>query len=378
MRMIRSFLPVGQGAFYCEQFDGLLPNGEILNVVYDCGSSTDVKLVEAEIKAIFDKDETIHAVFISHLHNDHVNGLEYLLNHCDVKNIFFPLMNEDEKNIVLVSNLINGVKENDFVNTFVVNPRRALNSIDSGKMQTELYPILPYEEDVRYDRFNQAYGESIRSGINVNSIITRATSKVLNDWYYIPFNFKNKERTNLLKERLKIAFGFEFEGLQDLPNLWNENNDNRKKIKKAYQEIDGNHNTNSMTLFSGPIQHGGYQVAQPNNFCRHYCKYCIKPSGCLYTGDYDASKKQQFEDLKDMYLKQWNQIGCLQIPHHGSNHNYNSCFSTLNSFFVISAGRSNKYRHPHSKVIKNLMFNNRYPFIVTEDCGSAVHLVVNY
>lgn len=378
MRMIRSFLPVGQGAFYCEQFDGLLSNNKKVNIVYDCGSSTDVKWVEAEIRAIFDKDEIIHAVFISHLHNDHINGLKYLLKYCNVKNIFFPLMNEDEKNIVLVSNLINGVKKDSFVNLFVDNPRHALDSIDLGESRPMLFPIIPYGEEVRYDVSNQLRAKPIYSGENVNGVIERTKIGLLKDWCYIPFNFKNKERTELLKEKLEIAFGFEFEGLRNLQNLWNENNDNKKKIKKAYQEIDGDHNTNSMTLFSGPIQHGGYQVAQPNNFCRHYCKYCIKPSGCLYTGDYDASKKQQFEDLKDMYLKQWNQIGCLQIPHHGSSHNYNSCFSTLNSFFVISVGRSNKYRHPHSKVIKNLMFNNRYPFIVTEDCGSAVHLVVNY
>ena len=108
------------------------------------------------------------------------------------------------------------------------------------------------------------------------------------------------------------------------------------------------------------------------------CISCVKPAGCLYTGDYDASGKQKWKSLKDGYLEQWDAIGCLQIPHHGSGHNYNSGFSTLNSFFVISAGRSNRYRHPHSKVVKKLMFNNRYPFIVTEDSASAVHLVVDY
>ena len=36
--MIRSFLPVGQGAFYTERFNNV--DGPI-NVVYDCGSYTD-------------------------------------------------------------------------------------------------------------------------------------------------------------------------------------------------------------------------------------------------------------------------------------------------------------------------------------------------
>ena len=36
--MIRSFLPVGQGAFYCEQFMWNFET-ERINIVYDCGSS---------------------------------------------------------------------------------------------------------------------------------------------------------------------------------------------------------------------------------------------------------------------------------------------------------------------------------------------------
>ena len=55
--MIRSFLPVGQGAFYCEQFMDDLKR-EWVNVVYDCGSSTNVKLVEEQIKNNFESERT--------------------------------------------------------------------------------------------------------------------------------------------------------------------------------------------------------------------------------------------------------------------------------------------------------------------------------
>lgn len=37
--MLRSFLPVGQGAFYLERFE---TNDGRINVVYDCGSLTEV------------------------------------------------------------------------------------------------------------------------------------------------------------------------------------------------------------------------------------------------------------------------------------------------------------------------------------------------
>ena len=87
MIMLRSFLPVGQGSFCLEQFK----NGENkINIVYDCGTSTKSFDINKEIRANFDKGEDILLVFISHLHEDHVNGLEYLLNYCNVKNIIFP------------------------------------------------------------------------------------------------------------------------------------------------------------------------------------------------------------------------------------------------------------------------------------------------
>lgn len=85
--MIRSFLPVGQGAFYCERFRDLLEDKSI-NMVYDCGSSNGKVVIEREIAKSFRKGETIHALFISHFHDDHINGIPFLMKHCNVENIY--------------------------------------------------------------------------------------------------------------------------------------------------------------------------------------------------------------------------------------------------------------------------------------------------
>ena len=51
--MIRRFLPVGQGALYYEHFESdETTTGEEINVVYDCGSSTGVKIVEDQILSL--------------------------------------------------------------------------------------------------------------------------------------------------------------------------------------------------------------------------------------------------------------------------------------------------------------------------------------
>lgn len=375
LQMMRSFLPVGQGAFYCEQFDGLLPCGEKINIVYDCGSSTDVKLVEEQIRVTFDRNETIHAVFISHLHDDHVNGLEYLLRYCNVKNIFFPLMYREDKTILTLNNLINGVEKDSFVNLFINNPYNALDNLHLSKSRPNLFKIA-YQEQVRDENITRDDIRLVEPGENVWDKILYG-SKMKNrvdDWLYIPFNFRHTDRIAFLQEALFKEFGY----IEDLNSFWVDSNVYTKdRIKEIYRKIPGGYNVNSMTLYSGPVRHHKRQIAHP--YYLHPCCfcYCSKPSGCLYTGDYDASGEQKIKSLKSSYYDLWENIGCLQIPHHGSRHNYNSEFSTLNSFFVISAGRSNRYRHPHSKVVKNLMFNNRYPFIVTEDSASAVYLVVD-
>ena len=88
--MIRTFHAIGQGAFYTEFFEDFI-------AVYDCGSNNNIDLIRKRINATFEEGTKIDAIFISHLHEDHVNGLEYLLDYCQVHRLFLPLLTNDEK-----------------------------------------------------------------------------------------------------------------------------------------------------------------------------------------------------------------------------------------------------------------------------------------
>lgn len=83
--MRRRFLPIGQGAFYVEQFFNhieYIPEGDDrINVVYDCGSLSGSNLLHKQIDVCFYHCKKIHALFLSHFDEDHVNGLEYMLTH---------------------------------------------------------------------------------------------------------------------------------------------------------------------------------------------------------------------------------------------------------------------------------------------------------
>jgi len=83
IKLVREFNNVGQGAFYTEKFydDS---NKLIYTMVYDCGSYGNRALIEKSIKENL-KDKNIDLLCISHFHEDHINGLEYLLKEYRIK-----------------------------------------------------------------------------------------------------------------------------------------------------------------------------------------------------------------------------------------------------------------------------------------------------
>ncbi len=372
--MIRSFLPVGQGAFYCEQFRSY--DSEAINVIYDCGSSTDIALVEHAIRNNFEKNEVIHAVFLSHLDEDHVNGIPFLLKYCRVKNLFFPLITSADVEFILVDNIVGNHNRNSFLMSFLNDPDSAIRQLDVENLPM-LYQVIGNEQDMERGD-SRVNIELIESGSNVTNIIFGNVSKKLEryrKWLYVPFNFRQVERIKQLKNELKKQFGQEMNN-GDLQKIW-ENGSwvERQKIRQAYQDIKGSLNTNSMTLYSGTKDPARIQVeARSKCYCKCFCN--SKAAGCLYTGDYDASGKNKWKDLFNAYSEYWKYIGCIQIPHHGSKHNYNQALAELNAYYVISAGTHNRYCHPHSMVLKDLLFHGQSPYIVTEYQPSAVHFMV--
>lgn len=383
--MLRSFLPVGQGAFYLEQFKKT--NDKRINVVYDCGSLTSKKILESEIKSNLIENEEILFVFVSHLDADHINGLEFLFEYCNVKNVILPLTSKQDRYLLSLKYLCNSDENNmdDFSFRFIRNPYETLFRTSDN---TRVFAIRGYEDFEQEEAYFDGQGNVehvtiISSGTNILNSVYSQKDNLSAYWEYVPFNFHFKERSIQLKKSLIYNLPEDVE-IENIVNLWGHKSI-RNAVKKAFSEIDGNHNANSMTLFSGIRKSNIYQTfVQPFNFfkCRlkyHCFEQCIfeiqKPNGCLYTGDFNAYS--HWDEMYESYKLYWEYIGCIQIPHHGSNYSYNHKFTSLNAFFVISAGKNNRYRHPSGLVVKDLMFAKKYPFIVNEDRDREVVMEIN-
>ena len=364
----RFILPVGQGAFYVEKFENKK------NIIYDCGSMDNKNKISNLIENCFERNEIIEAIFISHLDEDHMNGVEELLKKCEVKRICFPLITEEMKLILKIKIMIEeaiGSSYSEFVKEFIENPEEAIKKIIEKK-KIELIEILPMGEENKKEidkeiiknnkikRIEKKSGEDIAQeikGLEYNG----------NKWELIPYNFKQETRINEFKKNLKKEFKDEI-SLEKVEEIWKNNKDNSKeKIKKAYKNIKGSLNTNSMTLFSGIIQD------EKSYYNTSISNYIYAKVGCLYTGDYEAKGKNKWETLEKAYQNYWKWIGFIQVPHHGSSHNCNDNLITKNAIYFISVGKKNRYKHPSLEVVHDITFkysNNLY--IVKEDKGVVI------
>ena len=364
----RFILPVGQGAFYVEKFENKK------NIIYDCGSMDNKNKISNLIENCFERNEIIEAIFISHLDEDHMNGVEELLKKCEVKRICFPLITEEMKLILKIKIMIEeaiGSSYSEFVKEFIENPEKAIKKIIE-KEKIELIEILSIGEENKREidkeiiknnkikRIEKKSGEDIAQeikGLEYNG----------NKWELIPYNFKQEIRINEFKENLKKEFKDEI-SLEKVEEIWKNNKDNSKeKIKKAYKNIKGSLNTNSMTLFSGIIQD------EKSYYNTSISNYIYAKVGCLYTGDYEAKGKNKWETLEKAYQNYWKWIGFIQVPHHGSSHNCNDNLITKNAIYFISVGKKNRYKHPSLEVVHDITFkysNNLY--IVKEDKGVVI------
>ena len=381
MRMLRTFFhPIGQGGFYSERF--IFQGEDNINIIYDCGSATGVKNVKQEITTTFKKGEVIHALFISHFHADHINGIKYLLEYCHVENIFFPLITDEHKSLLKIKLLIEK-NSNEFLFNFIDNPKETVRKLLASKKNKQDPPILiavkwdekNKNDDNRIGNNREFYDEIIPSGSDVRS---RISTKLYELWEYVPYNF---ERVNRLKE-LKKEDPFKSTSFEDLCSLLQATDKNKRKakileIKAAFEKVSGDLNSNSMTLYSGMYNKGIISVSQGVNK-KNYCLPCCRMDnvGCLYTGDYDASKVDTFKDLKEKYKYYWYSIKFIQVPHHGSEKNFNSGFLEFDKYFVISVGLKSRYKHPSVQVISEILLSGGNLLIVTENSRSIVHNLI--
>lgn len=356
----RIFHPIGQGAFYSERHNNF-------NMVYDCGNLNNNKKQDKLVSQSFYPKDKIDLLFISHFDFDHISKIQILKRDLKIKRVVMPLLQDDEERIILL-NIFRALDYQSVI-SLIDNPAAFFGN------DTAIVYIEPSDSpDIEMSResinIEEIKAGKIKSGVNFK----------YNDWIFIPFNYEFKKRKIDLLKLLEIN-KIEIDCLKsDLDYALT----NRKILKSIYDDLDGKINQNSMIVYSGPEQdNNDYFISAINHFhdCNEKSKdnikrlsNSLKRTACIYTGDTDLN----IVNIKSIFKIFWNNVGTIQIPHHGDIKSFNkNIFKNGNYFCPISVGKNNSFGHPSNKVVIDLFSESNYPIITTEEFGSLYFQIIN-
>lgn len=336
--MTRVFHPIGQGAFYSEHFYCGADN--VFNMVYDCGTQTNQNNLSQIIKKTFPtingKKQQINYLFVSHFHEDHINGIKMLLNQCDVENLVIPAIKIKE--ILLCDYIHNGVRCNNWDNDGNWLMERVLSEPDVRHLnhENQRISIVKYPGDSEHG-----------SVLQTNNVI--AIEKM--GWEYLPHCSESGSWKTFI-EKFEKTFPtvypqFEEYGFFVIKDFFSKSPNDFNRLKQLYKEhykrTQKNDNFYSMAILSKPA----------------YSDDITDEMMCLYTGDYPARNKKCLKELKHYFANYWKNIKTLQAPHHGSWHdNPIELYDIPKRNCVISYGTNNTFHHPSEKTLLTLHFQS--------------------
>ena len=345
-KMTRTFHPVGQGAFYSERF--YCGTNNVFNVVYDCGTQTNRKnltqIIRETFPAINGEKQKINYLFVSHFHEDHINGLKTLLNQCEVECIVIPAITD--KNILLCD--------------YIHNTIRSEENDDDGNWFMEMCFSNPNSQQIEFNGQRIALRKiplDVQPSQNQNVIPAKNF-----DWEYLLFCPLSGDWRGFVEEFNKEFptpyAQFNGNNFMILKNTFTKKTDGFESLKKLYKNYYKNPKKNdnyySMAVLSKPT----FSIEKADE------------KMCLYTGDYPARDKKCLQELKNNYDAYWNNFKTMQIPHHGSRcDNPKDLYDITGRNCVYSYGTNNQFHHPCGKMLSELLIQKESLIPVNEEKG---------
>ncbi|WP_282118872.1 MBL fold metallo-hydrolase [Ruegeria atlantica] len=390
-------MPVGQGFFHAG-WVGFPEAEEKFFYVYDCGAMTKFASErDREIKklnASVGNGARLDLLVISHMHADHVNGIETLVHggKLQVDTIMLPMIEMKERLLSFATTAHEdpASTESDFYREFIVDPVAAVSRFDPRNVLLVGRgdggaPGSGSPDDSPLDGGSDFSGEG--RGYNWK-LVGQGTADFPSRDAYRPqvatipdtsalrvFEFRNWQDawliapyvdkeitakndlfiTNLANE-LNITVA-ELEGRLAIESFcFDLVTNHADKLRTAYKSCHSDLNRTSLCLYSGPA--GSVAV---DHGCRVKHGPWISDLGhqriaWLATGDAKLSK----DDKCDAFLKHFkdhlDKVSTLTLPHHGSAGDFNQKLltSTKPSFCTVAADAVKDWEHPAASVTRTV------------------------
>jgi beta-lactamase superfamily II metal-dependent hydrolase len=386
-----TFFPIGQGLFYSGtiHFTGKSERVWKTSFVFDCGSITGKHVLDRAISK-FHKglhSDYLDFVVLSHLHEDHANGLENLLRpNLRVGAVFLPYLNPSQR---LMVGLKSWTQDPAYF-AFLANPtqyllNRRVNTVvyfrggggqEAEENVGEDFPEEPPEEnaldqgisgmdDVDAPSPEATPGDPALHSGNVDQKLVSSSLMLGKIWEFRFFNYSvgcllhNSRIDEVVAAVLQeLGVGDPREALDQLadPGI-------RKGLRSRYGKIARDQNDLSVMLWHGPQQvhrrgraHAWSHSRVARSSHSRHIEHLALSAGTLLTGDIRLSLN--FSDIRDHFRTKWPRTSVVQVPHHGSKHSWHREIARNvpgGSEFVIGAGYKNRYGHPHRSVIVDVL-----------------------
>lgn len=382
MKTKRVLHPVGHGAFFTEQFFEKGSGENVFNVVYDCGIiyQPRIKLYEEIDNTLFSSNRPhVDFLFISHLDEDHVNGIQYMVKKGlvdDLTTFVLPFFNDKELAIY------NELYGRGTLAVFDGIGRDVMKKVIYVPMSDAVIPGNDYGEiDMEGDYLviegtsnsvNGVSGKVIKAGMKFS------WRKV---WEYIPFNLNDntsKAFWGKIQNTPELQ-GLDLDGVKKMfedrsltkpldadQKKRNETADKQyRALKDIYNRV-GNKvtgdrliNINSLVVVSQGVNKVDVRLPFIDEakllevgYARPLYNYWPSDGfgACTYTGDLNLIQNQDFDVFEKKVrsvLRGESTLQLLQIPHHGSPTSYNKGFigDLSGACFVnYNSGKSHFYK----------------------------------
>lgn len=388
-------MPVGQGFFHAG-WVGFPEAEESFFYVYDCGAMNKFAFErDREIKklnALVGDGARLDLLVISHMHADHVNGIEALVTDGKLKvdTIMMPMIEMKERLLSFATTAHEdpASAESNFFKDFIVDPVAAVsrfgprNILLVGRGEGGA-PGSGSPDDSPLDGGPDLSGEGrgytwklvgqgsaeVRSldadRPQIVAIPDTSAIKVFESgnwqdaWLIAPYvdeeiTAKNDLFLTNLANELHITVA-ELEGrLSDSSFSLDLITNHADKLQSAFKSCHGNLNRTSLCLYSGPaasvaVEHGCQVQHGPWVSTLGHQRIAW-----LATGDAKLSKDAKCDALLGHFKDHLDKVSTLTLPHHGAAGDFNQKLltSTKPSFCPVAADEVNDWQHPAASVTR--------------------------
>lgn len=383
-----TFHSVGQGLFYSGTIN---IDGTERHIVYDCGTFFEKGLLQHEINETFSCEDTIDLLVISHMDQDHISGIRYLLDRVSrVKVLFMPYTEPEELAFYAVKYESSRRKHTDYINLIldfedVVSNEKIQRVIMLTDQEGDGNPVASEgteSEDISFKfRGNREKQESIDKVLQEKKIQVAYYDGIC--VFSMAWDFRFYVQDHGREDRVRFHESLEkreltISSFRDLRGLW-ESKEQLAKLKEAYEEVHKKLNLTSLMLLHKPLGHDEFFITvYPIGCCRvwrHFPRCCIwRERGetsltgtTILLGDAMLRSKKSCEAIKTYFSNDLGDCAIALVPHHGSKDN--GCQRLLqyieSELWVVSFGIHGRYGHPDTEVLRD--FGKSWEYV--HDCA---------